>query len=351
MTHDALSGSLVASAIGQARVRCRLAEGVPPRLVRDVLAPGRSVPRTAEAWRRRFAQAGLAGAALDRCLASLARANVAAELEHCRRTGSRIIAAEDADWPWMLRLDSDPPTELWIAGSHPPAQPAVAIVGSRQPSEAGLAFASDVARAVANANCLVVSGGALGIDAAAHQAALDAGGTTSIVLGSGIGRPSPTSNIPLFDAVRTAGHAIISEWPTFAPPRPWRFPRRNRVIAGLSLAVVVVEAGPRSGSLITARYASDLGREVLVMPGPADDPRVNGSHRLIREGATLVRNAQDVLEAIATCGPLASAAAALANPPGGDSGASDSNRSQSPAGSRNQSRGCAALPPSPHQRD
>lgn len=320
-----------------ARRRCLLA-GISPVRIAELLPPGGRSPRTEVDWRHRFVAAGVHAPETERHLLALARADLAGDVDRTRAAGARFIDEEDADWPWLLRVDSAPPPGLWMSGQHRPSAPAVAIVGSRRPSAAGVRFARDAARAAVEAGCLVVSGGALGIDAVAHAAALDAGGATSVVLGAGLDQAGPATNQPLFDRVRRGGHAMISQWPMGTPPRPWRFPVRNRVIASLGLGVVVIEAGTRSGSLITARHAVDLGREVMVMPGSPHDDRVAGGHRLIREGATLVRHAADVLEAIASCAAIAGAAADRA-PAGG--------RDQLPRGSTVPGPTSGALSPPP----
>lgn len=209
------------------------------------------------------------------------------------------LAAGAPRFPARLSTIPSPPTGLWIAG-HPehlpsPSTRAVAVVGCRAASRDGLDAARRMAGALAGAGVTVVSGLARGIDAAAHQATLDAGGRTIAVLGSGLARPYPPEHAALADAIAASG-AVVSEFPPDTPPRPWTFPLRNRLIAGLADAVVVVEAPERSGALITASAALDQGREVLVVPGRVGGGRNRGGHRLIRDGARLVESADDVLE-------------------------------------------------------
>jgi len=191
---------------------------------------------------------------------------------------------------------------LFVAGD--PAllwHPAVAVVGSRSPTAGGADTAFGFARAFAASGLAVASGLAAGIDTAAHAGALSAGGATIAVLGTGPDVPYPRSNASLH--ARIAEHGVlVSEHPPGTVARPGQFPRRNRIIAGLSLGTLVVEAAQRSGSLITARLAGEAGREVFAIPGSIHNPKARGCHRLLREGAALVESAQEVIAAL---GPLA----------------------------------------------
>ncbi len=175
-------------------------------------------------------------------------------------------------------------------------RPTVAIVGSRNASAAGLTFTERLARDLGSAGYVVVSGLARGIDARAHQAALATG--TVAVLAGGHDRIYPAENGPLLDKIIAEGGAVVSEMPLEWEPRGRDFPRRNRLVSGLSYGVVVIEAARRSGSLITAAFALEQGREVFAVPGSPLDPRAQGCNQLIRDGATLVQSAEDVLEAI-----------------------------------------------------
>jgi DNA processing protein len=200
-----------------------------------------------------------------------------------------------ADYPPLVAVIRDPPPLLWASGrSDCLALPAVAIVGSRVATPYGLEAASTLAGDLAGAGVLVVSGLARGVDSAAHRAALAAGGETVAVLGSGIDIIYPPEHRGL--AAEVSGHgAVLSELPPGVPPHRRHFPARNRLISGLSLAVVVVEAAERSGSLITAGLALEQGRAVMAVPGSVLSGRHRGSHALIRDGAAVVESAEDVL--------------------------------------------------------
>jgi DNA processing protein len=175
--------------------------------------------------------------------------------------------------------------------------PAVAVVGARAATPTGLRLGYELGRDVAAAGLTVISGLARGVDGAAHQGALDAGGSTVAVLGSGVDVVYPRQHAALAGGILTSG-AIVSEFPPGTPPRAEHFPQRNRIISGLSLAVVVVEASERSGSLITARMALEQGRDVLAVPGNPASGSYRGSHALIKDGARLVETVKDVLEEI-----------------------------------------------------
>ncbi len=207
-----------------------------------------------------------------------------------------MVARGSAGYPGMLERLADPPPVLFVAGTLP-SEPGVAIVGSRAGTPAGRRLAADLGAALAACGLPVVSGLARGIDAAAHEGALAAGGPTVAVLGSGLDRIYPPEHAALASRVRASG-ALVTEFPVGTPPRPWHFPRRNRLLAALARAVVVVEAGERSGALITARCALDLGIDVLAVPGPPGAPLARGPHALIRQGAGLVEGPEDVLEAL-----------------------------------------------------
>lgn len=176
--------------------------------------------------------------------------------------------------------------------------PGVAIVGSRRATRAGRDFAHGLARDLASGGLAVVSGLAYGIDAAAHRGALAASGLTIAVLGSGLARVYPRAHEGLARDILAAGGAIVTEYPPDTGPRKHRFPERNRLISGLTLGVVVVEATTRSGSLITARMAAEQGREVMAVPGPVTSPLAGGCHRLLKSGAALIEDADDVRFAI-----------------------------------------------------
>jgi DNA processing protein len=196
-------------------------------------------------------------------------------------------------WPGELEHLDMTPSELWVLGGPLPPPPRVAVVGSRVATQGGLEIARRLGADLAAAGIPVVSGMALGIDGAAHAGALEAGGPTVAVLGCGIDVCYPSAHRHLRDRIAAAG-AVLTEDPPGTLPAPWRFPRRNRIIAALAAAVVVVEASDRSGALSTARHAADLGREVLAIPGSVLSDRSAGTNRLIRDGATPVLESADL---------------------------------------------------------
>jgi DNA processing protein len=213
--------------------------------------------------------------------------------------GLRWVARSDRAFPPLLRSIHDPPPGLFVRGVRELgllAQPAVAIVGARACSSYGASVATDLGRALAAAGVTVVSGLARGVDAAAHRGALGCG-TTVAVLGCGIDRDYPRAHATLAADVAARG-LIVSEYPPGVEPAPWRFPARNRIVAGLTRATVVVEARERSGALITADLALDEGREVLAVPGEITAALSRGTNQLLRLGAVPVTCADDVLEAI-----------------------------------------------------
>lgn len=220
------------------------------------------------------------------------------EMAAARAFGARFVALGEEDYPTRLVAVEGPPPLLAIkGGSGVCRRPAVAIVGARNASLAGRKMAAILARGLGDAAFVVVSGLARGIDAAAHEASLDTG--TIAVFAGGLDRLYPPENAGLADRIVETGGALISEMPFGWEPRARDFPRRNRLISGISLGVVVVEAALRSGSLHTARFAAEQGREVFAVPGSPLDPRAEGANDLIRNGATLVTTAAHVVEAIA----------------------------------------------------
>ena len=221
---------------------------------------------------------------------------LASALAWLAEPGNRIVTLADPDYPPSLLEIADPPTLLYVKGDASLlARPSLAIVGARSATAQGAANAQAFAEALARAGLTIVSGLALGIDTAAHRGALEAGGATIAVIGTGADRVYPARNRTL--AHRIAEHGVIvGEFPLGTPPVAANFPRRNRIIAGLARGVLVVEAATNSGSLITARLAAENGREVLAIPGSIHAPLSRGCHRLIRDGAKLVETADDVLD-------------------------------------------------------
>ncbi len=220
------------------------------------------------------------------------------EWERAQRSGLRLIALPDPDYPVRLRLTPDPPPFFYQRGPwQPDARPVVALVGTRKPTAYGLTVADRLAADLARMGAVVVSGMARGIDCAAHRGALREGGTTIAVLGGGADVCYPREASRIYRRICESG-AVISEQAPGTPPLREHFPERNRIISGLTEAVVVVEAGEKSGTLITVDQALNQGREVLAVPGPITSPLSVGPHRLIRQGAAPVTCAEDVLEAI-----------------------------------------------------
>ena len=221
---------------------------------------------------------------------------IAREIEDSLRLGVRFVAYCEPDYPPALRhIDAAPPLLALRGREEALQQPAVAIVGSRNASAAGLAFADRLARGLGQAGYVVVSGLARGIDQRAHVAALETG--TIAVLAGGHARPYPPEAAPLLPRIAESG-AIVTEMPLAWEPRGRDFPRRNRIVSGLALGVIIVEAARASGSLITARLAAEQGREVLAAPGSPLDPRAEGTNDLLRDGATLCARVEDALNAL-----------------------------------------------------
>jgi len=243
--------------------------------------------------------------------------------------GHTVLALGQPGYPDLLAAIPDPPLLLYIKGCPDLlAGPALAIVGSRNASSQGKANALAFAEALSRAGLAIVSGLALGVDAAAHEGALKGAGSTVAVIGTGPDLVYPARNRALYERIAAAG-CIVSEYPVGTPPLPSNFPKRNRIISGLAAGVLVVEAAAQSGSLITARQAAEQGREVFAIPGSIHAALSKGCHLLIREGAKLVDGAGDVLEAMAWSPlagrrPLPRLAAAAAEPEAASSAEDDS---------------------------
>lgn len=231
------------------------------------------------------------------------RSWAADQIRRTQHAGFQILTLSASAYPPLLRQIAAPPPLLWATGNleavgpSPTVSPAVAMVGSRDPSDYGSRIAPRLAADLAHSGIAVVSGMAIGIDALCHRGALNAGGLTIAVLGSSLDNPYPAINQGLFDDISSRG-IVVSEFPMGTPAEPGHFPRRNRIISGLSAGVVVVEARKRSGALITARYALEQNREVFAVPGRITSERSLGCHQLIRDGAVLVRSAADILDEI-----------------------------------------------------
>jgi DNA processing protein len=261
-------------------------------------------PRTFRSLINRFGSASEALSALPSLLKSQGRigrvttlAEAEDEIARAARYGTRFVALGEPDYPRLLRLIESAPPLIGLRGqSHVFQRPAIAIVGSRNASGAGLKMAEQLAAGLGQAHCVVVSGLARGIDAYAHRASLHTG--TVAVLAGGQDKIYPAEHSGLLEQILESG-AAISELPMGWEPRGRDFPRRNRIISGLSHGVIVVEAANRSGSLITARFATEQGRDVFAVPGSPLDPRAEGTNELIREGATLIGSVEHVLQALA----------------------------------------------------
>jgi len=227
---------------------------------------------------------------------------IEAELAAIEKSGARLIAAGEANYPALLgHAAGAPPLLIVRGGENLNWSRTVAIVGARNASAAGQRMTKLVGGDLADSGYLIISGLARGIDAAAHKAAL-ANGTVAVLAG-GLDRIYPDENKPLAEEIVAHGGALVTEMPMGWEPRARDFPRRNRIVAGLSLGVIVIEAAKRSGSLITARLALEHNREVFAVPGSPLDPRSEGANSLIRQGATLVNNAAEVIESLSTANP------------------------------------------------
>lgn len=225
------------------------------------------------------------------------------EIETASRFGARFIGIGEPDYPAALRqIDAAPPLIAAKGDLEVATLPAVGIVGSRNASISGAKFAAMMAREIGRAGYTIVSGLARGIDASAHRASLDTG--TIAAMAGGLDQPYPPENIDLLDQICSGRGLAISEMPFGWEPRARDFPRRNRLIAGVALGVVVIEAAARSGSLITARLAGEFGRQVFAVPGSPLDPRCEGTNGLLKDGATVTTRPQDVLQALAPISEL-----------------------------------------------
>ncbi|MHB9036410.1 MAG: DNA-processing protein DprA [Armatimonadota bacterium] len=211
-------------------------------------------------------------------------------------TAIAVIPVTSDEYPASLKQIYDPPVVLYVNGHIVESDKlAVAIVGSRKATVYGRSVAERCARDLAARGLTIVSGGARGIDTAAHKGALEVGGRTVAFLGCGIDVTYPAENKKLFEAIAQSG-AVVSEFPLGSTPEPWRFPPRNRLISGLSVGVLVCQSPIRSGALITASYALEQGKDVYAVPGNVDDERNSGCHQLIKDGARLVESAEDILD-------------------------------------------------------
>jgi DNA processing protein len=291
----------------RATLRLHLADGIGAvtfrRLVETFGSPQAVLAAPPGQWRQveRVGEAACAG------IRAVTDEQVDAELAEAERRGARILLQTDDEFPAALKTIYDPPAVLYVLGRLEPADAlALAVVGSRGCSLYGLEQAERFAQLLARAGFTVVSGGARGIDTAAHRGALAAAGRTVAVMGCGLSCLYPDENAKLFEQILADGRgAIVSELPMRIGVKAGNFPLRNRIISGLSLGVLVVEAGLHSGAMITAREAIEQGREVFAMPGRVDSPMSQGTNDLIRQhSAALVQNLEDILDQLGQVGKL-----------------------------------------------
>lgn len=280
-----------------------LVSGVGPLIRQRLIAQFGSVERVLAAGSGELQSVSGVGSTLaKRIVEARDNVDVDEQLEIARANNVQILLDSHADYPPLLKEIHDPPGVLFVRGTLLPGDRlAVAIVGTRHASRYGLKQAATIAASLARSGITVVSGMARGIDSAVHRATLEAGGRTIAVLASGVLAPYPPENVGLADEIAAQG-CLVSEAAPTMPPISGMFPQRNRIISGLTLGTIVVEAADRSGALITARHAWEQNREVFAVPGPIDSRLSQGPHRLIRDGAKLVSSIDDVLEEL---GPLA----------------------------------------------
>jgi DNA processing protein len=280
----------------EALVALNLVEHVGPVRVRQLLEHFGDAPAILRASKQSLLQVRNIG---EECATAIANwektINLEAELKRIHDFGCRIVTQADAEYPEMLKHIYDPPIVLYVKGELlAKDKNAVAMVGSRMTTHYGLEVARKLAYQLAYLGVTVVSGGARGIDTAAHQGALSAEGRTIAVLGTGINLVTPPENAELFERIAASG-AILTQFPFNRPPDKQSFPIRNRIVAGMTLGTVVVEANLSSGALITANFATEYGRQVFAVPGRIDSPRSKGCHDLIKKGAKLCEGAEDIL--------------------------------------------------------
>jgi len=255
------------------------------RGVREAMAKLRAAFGT---WKAAYtATAGAAGPAL----------NPEHEFERLQKRNIRLVLQSDAEYPPLLREIAQPPFGLYIRGTIPDRKISIAVVGTRKATSEGKHTAREFGRSLSDAGVLVVSGLAFGIDAAAHEGALDANAPTVAVIASGLHAPYPRSHERLAEKIAASGGAVVSEYPFGEPARPFRFLERNRIVSGLATGAVIIEAPDGSGALNTARHAFEENRDLFVVPGSIRHPNFKGSHALIRQGAELVRGPEDICEA------------------------------------------------------
>jgi DNA processing protein len=280
----------------EALVALNLIEGVGPIRVRQLIEHFGDAPAVLGASKHQLAQARNIGEETAEAIANWEKTiDLSAELKRIADFGCHIVTQADPEYPELLRQIYDPPIVLYVKGQLlPKDKNSVAIVGSRMTTHYGIEVARKLAFQLAYLGVTVVSGGARGIDTAAHQGALSAKGRTIVVLGTGINLVFPSENAQLYERIIANG-ALITQFPFNRPGDKQSFPIRNRIVAGMTLGTVVVEANLTSGALITANFANEYGRQVFAVPGRIDSPRSKGCHDLIKKGAKLCEGAEDIL--------------------------------------------------------
>lgn len=279
-------------------IALNMVRGVGPRLANQLLDRFGTPSDILTASRSQLEAVGLKAETIHELKGGETRARANAEVERLGRLGIDVVVLADEDYPALLREIHDPPIVLYLRGAWRESlrQPCLAVVGSRRSSSYGVNAAQSLARELAASQLTIVSGLARGIDAAAHRGALEAGGRTIAVVGTGLETTYPPEHEKLADEILAAAGALLSEFPLGTPPLPQNFPYRNRILSGLSFGVLIVEAAEHSGSLITARLAYEQGRDVFAVPGNITSQTSFGPNYLIKDGAKLIQCGRDVLE-------------------------------------------------------
>jgi DNA processing protein len=279
----------------EALVALNLIEGVGPIRVRQLLEHFGEASAILNASHQELLRVRGIGEDTAKAIAGREQARLTAELKRIEDFGCQIIIQSDPEYPELLKQIYDPPVVLYVKGKLlPKDKNSIAMVGSRMTTHYGMEIARKLAYQLAYLGVAVVSGGARGIDSAAHQGALSGKGRTIAILGTGINLVTPPENLKLFEQIAANG-AVVTQFPFNRPGDKQSFPIRNRIVAGMTLGTVVVEANLTSGALITANFATEYGRQVFAVPGRIDSPRSKGCHDLIKKGAKLCEDAEDIL--------------------------------------------------------
>ena len=283
-------------------IRLSLVNGVGPKLLAGLIDHFGSADAVLKATLSQLGQVSRIGPKLSTLIRDSSQSDLADRVfQHCSDNGIRMVLTGDPDFPRLLAELPDPPVMLFVRGAfHKNDQLSIAMVGTRHCTSYGRTMAERISKALARYGITIVSGLARGIDAICHRGAIESGGRTIAVLGSSVTDIYPPEHKELAEQVVEHG-VLISETHPFAKPKAGVFPQRNRIISGLSLGTIVVEAADRSGSLITARHAGEQGRDLFAVPGPATSRMSRGCNQLIRDGAILIQDAEDVIEHL---GPL-----------------------------------------------